>query len=224
MKTVDPETLRLLRGFTDEEWLTWFNALVVIATRECKKRYWRTGNDGHLPRGYSPETIAQEAIARLFDGRRHWNHLEYPGKSPIGILRATVESIVGDLVRSPEHKRHASLESLADGDDDGGSEDRVERLANRSQKNAYQLSSPSDRTAYLSGVLTRIGDRVKDRADLSSYLGCLLRELKRSEIADELNVPANRVDELRKQFLARTEDIYRELFGDQQRMQKEGGA
>ena len=119
MKTVDPETAKLLHGYTEDEWLTWYNALVVIAKRECKKRYWRTGNDGHLPEGHSPETIVQEAIARLFDGTRQWNHLEYPGNSPIGILRATVESLVGDLVRSEEHKRLAYLESASDEDDDG---------------------------------------------------------------------------------------------------------
>ena len=200
MKTLDPQTETLLRGYTEEEWLTWYNALVVIATRECKKRYWRTGKDGHLPEGYSPETIVQEAIARLFDGRRQWNHLEYPGNSPIGILRATVESIAGDLVRSQEHKRYAYLESAADDDDDDDSEGRAERLLHRSRKNAYQLSLPPDRTVYLSGVLSRIEARVEDRADLSSYLACLLRELKRSQIAEELKVSPDRVDELRKQF------------------------
>lgn len=224
MKTVDPETARLLRGYTEEEWLTWYNALVVIAERECRKRYWRTGKDGHLPEGYSPETVAQEAIARLFDGRRQWNHLEYPGESPIGILRATVESIVGDLVRSQEHKRYAYLESAADENDEGDSEGRADRLVHRSQNNAYQLSLPPDRTVYLSGVLSRIQERVRDRADLSSYLACLLREFKRSQIADELKVSPDRVDELRKQFLARTDDIYQELFGGKQRVQKKGGA
>ena len=224
MKTLDPETEKLLHGYTEEEWLTWYNALVVIATRECKKRYWRTGKDGHLPEGYSPETIVQEAIARLFDGRRQWNHLEYPGNSPIGILRATVESIAGDLVRSQEHKRYAYLESAADDDDDDDSEGRAERLLHQSRKNAYQLSLPPDRTVYLSGVLSRIEARVEDRADLSSYLACLRRELKRSQIAEELKVSPDRVDELRKQFLARTDDIYQELFGGKPQAQKKGGA
>lgn len=224
MKTVDPETEKLLRGYTEEEWLTWYSALVVITERECRKRYWRTGKDGHLPEGYSPETVAQEAIVRLFDGRRQWNHLEYPGNSPIGILRATVESIVGDLVRSQEHKRYAYLESAADVDDGGESEGRADRLVHRLQKNAYELSLPPDRTLYLRGILSRIQERVKDRADLSSYLTCLLQELKRSQIADELKVSPDRVDELRKQFLARTEDIYQELFGGKQRVQQKGGA
>jgi hypothetical protein len=229
MKKVDPETVKLLRGFTEEEWLTWYNALVVIAKRECKKRYWRTGKDEHLPKGYSPETVVQEAIARLFDGRRQWDHLEYPGNSRMGILRATVESIMGDLVRSQEHKRYAYLESAADDGDDGDSEGRADRLVHRSQENAYQLSLPPDRSVYLSGVVSRIQARVKDRPDLGSYLTCLDRGLKRGEIADEMKVSTDRVDELRKQFLARTEDIYQELFGQElfggkQQVQKKGGA
>jgi hypothetical protein len=77
---------------------------------------------------------------------------------------------------------------------------------------------------YLSGVLSRIEARVEDRADLSSYLACLLRELKRSQIAEELKVSPDRVDELRKQFLARTDDIYQELFGGKPQAQKKGGA
>jgi hypothetical protein len=39
-----------------------------------------------------------------------------------------------------------------------------------------------------------------------------------------MKVSPDRVDELRKQFLARTEDIYQELFGGKQQVQKKGGA
>jgi len=224
MKTVDPETARLLQGYTEDEWLTWYNALVVIAKRECKKRYWRTGNDGHLPEGHSPETIVQEAIARLFDGKRQWNHLEYPGNSPIGILRSTVESLVGDLVRSEEHKRLAYLESASDEYDDGDAEGRADRLVHRSSKNDYQLSPPPDEILYFRAAISRIREKIKDRPALLSYFDCLQRELKRSEIAADLEVSLDRVDELRKQFLARTEDIYSELFEKSNQPQRKGGA
>ena len=142
----------------------------------------------------------------------------------MGILRATVESIMGDLVRSQEHKRHAYLESAADDGDDDDSDGRADRLVHRSQKNAYQLSLPPDLSVYLNGVLSRIQARVMDRPELANYLTCLDRGLKRSEIADEMKVSPDRVDELRRQFLARTEDIYQELFGGKQQVQKEGGA
>jgi hypothetical protein len=57
-----------------------------------------------------------------------------------------------------------------------------------------------------------------------SYFDCLQRELKRSEIAADLEVSLDRVDELRKQFLARTEDIYSELFEKSNQPQQKGGA
>jgi len=215
MAQVDPGTAKLLRGFTDDEWLRFFNELVLFAWRECGGLYWRTGRTGHLPGGYAPETIAQEAITRLFRGDRAWNREAYPGPSPMGVLKSIVESIVGDLVRSPEHRRMQNL-VRATGDDreEPDSEDQTERLIDRARK-ADPLNVPDapDRTLYLRGVLARIRDRVSDRADLSRYFDCLTKNLGRKEIARELDVSTDRVDELRKQFRARTADIYEELFG-----------
>lgn len=213
MAKLDPETAELLRAFDDEEWLKFYNLLVLFARRACGKLSWKTGKKDHLPEGYSPETIAQEAITRLFDGRRGWNRDAYPGPSPMGVLIATVDSIVGDLVRSEEHKRMKCLTWQADGER-SESEDQTERLIRRAQK-ADPLNVPDapDRTLYLQNVLERIRARLSLRADLLNYFECLMKDLGRRDIARELKVSTDRVDELRKQFLARTEDIYHELFG-----------
>lgn len=215
MAKVDPEVARLLRAFNDDEWLKFYNALVIFTRRECGKLSWKTGKTGHLPKGYSPESIAQEAITRLFDGTRDWNREAYPGPSPLRILMATVESIVGDLVRSEEHRRMKHLTGMADSDNEASeSEDQTERLIRRARK-ADPLNVPDapDRTTYLRDVFERIRRRVSERADLLGYFECLMKDLGRSDIARELGVTTGRVDELRKQFLARTEDIYEELFG-----------
>ena len=215
MAKVDPETAELLRAFSDEEWLKFYNLLVLFTRRECGKRSWRTGKSGHLPDGHSPETIAQEAITRLFDGRRGWNREAYPGPSPMSVLIATADSIVGDLVRSPEHKRTMYLTGRASSDSEQNeSEDQTERLVRRARK-ADPLNVPDapDRTCYLRDVLARIQEGLSERADLLSYFECLMKDLGRREIARELRVSTDRVDELRKQFLARTLDIHVELFG-----------
>jgi hypothetical protein len=213
MDKVDPETLRLLHGYTDEEWLTYFNALVIISKRECKKRYWRTGRGGLLPQGHSPETIAKEAITRLFSGKRTWNQEEYPGPSPIGILRATVESIVGDLVRSEDHKRYAAL---AGHSDDGESSDATMDADKLVQKAiGKQLVQPAllqDHLYEIKDVIRRIRVTIDDRADLVAYFDLYMQDLKRSEIAQQLGVSLDRVDELRKQFIERALDVYREFF------------
>jgi hypothetical protein len=222
MRKPDPETLKLLRGYSEEEWLTYYNALVVIAKRECKSRYWKTGNAGHLPEGYSPETVVQEAVARLFDGRRTWNQEEYPGPSPMKILRATVQSIVGDLVRSEEHKHYAYLEPAND-EDEPDSDGHADRLVHQAtKKNAYNLPDNQDHTYALDNAIAHIRGNIRGRADIATYFELLLRGLKRVEISKEMKVSADRVDEIRKQFLARTVDIYRELFGDKQSPRDKG--
>ena len=213
MDKVDPETLRLLHGYTDEEWLTYFNSLVTIAKRECKKRYWRTGRGGLLPQGHSPETIAKEAITRLFSGKRTWNQEEYPGPSPIGILRATVESIVGDLVRSEDHKRYAALAGHSDDRESSDATKEADKLVQKAiGKHLVQPALLQDHLYEIKDVIRRIRVTIGDRADLVAYFDRYMQDLKRSEIAQRLGVSLDRVDELRKQFIERALDVYREFF------------
>jgi hypothetical protein len=213
MDKVDPETLRLLHGYTDEEWLTYFNALVIISKRECKKRYWRTGRCGLLPQGHSPETIAKEAITRLFSGKRTWNQEEYPGPSPIGILRATVESIVGDLVRSEDHKRYAALAGHSDDGESSDATKAADKLVQKAiGKHLVQPALLQDHLYEIKDVILRIRVTIGDRADLVAYFDLYMQDLKRSEIAQRLGVSLDRVDELRKQFIERALDVYRDFF------------
>jgi hypothetical protein len=223
MDKVDPETLLLLHGYTDDEWLTFFNALVIIAKKECKKRYWRTGQGGLLPQGHSPETIAKEAITRLFSGKRTWNQEDYPGPSPMGILRATVESIVGDLVRCEDHKRYAPLATGEDNGDSGDATQETDKLLQKAVgKQLVQPALLQDRLYEIQDVIGRIRDTIKDRADLVAYFDLYMQDLKRGEIAQRLGVKVDRVDELRKQFIERTLDVYREFFGGKQPANEKG--
>jgi hypothetical protein len=138
------------------------------------------------------------------------------------VLIATAESIVGDLVRSQEHRRMMCLTRASSDGDESDAEDQTERLIRRARK-ADPLNVPEapDRTAYLLDVFERIRERVSARPDLLRYFECLMKDLGRSDIARDLGVTTGRVDELRKQFLARTEDIYEELFGKKQEMVRE---
>ena len=83
-----PETLKILQKITLEQWSDYYNELVIYAEAKCKRWVWKTGNKENLPKGYSPESIAREAVARFYDGERVWNHEAYPGDNPVPFLKS----------------------------------------------------------------------------------------------------------------------------------------
>src|SRR5262245_20476228 len=110
MKEVAAETKSILASIGDAQWLAYYQELVIYAERKCRRLYWKTGGQDSLPGGNTPETLVREAIKRLFEGRRSWNHEKYPGENPVPFLKGLVDSLVSDLVRGQEHKRAAFLE------------------------------------------------------------------------------------------------------------------
>lgn len=110
MDEIDPLTQQILLGISEEQWLAYYNELVIYAEMRCRRWMWRTGSRENLPRGFSPDAIAREAVTRLYDGRRKWNHERYPGDSPVPFLKGVIDSIVSAIGRSSAHKTTASLE------------------------------------------------------------------------------------------------------------------
>src|SRR5271157_1927205 len=93
--------------------------------------------------------------------KRTWNQEEYPGPSPMGILRATVESIVGDLVRPHVANRTATI-----GHCKGPTQDLQLRRS---------YVSVSERVA-IAGVTGYIGGRLAPRLLEHGYaIRCLVR-------------------------------------------------
>jgi hypothetical protein len=95
-------------------------------------------------------------------------------------------------------------------------EEQIERLGHRARKaDPLHVPDAPDRSMYLEGAFERIHQALSDREDLLGYFGCLMKGLKRRDIASDLGVSVDRVDELRKQFSSRTGTIYKELFGEE---------
>lgn len=230
-KSPDPVTAEMLHRIGDDEWLVIFNALVIYACKRCswhrqKKLFWRTGmvrgtsgsrsvdEIANLPKGFSPEAIAQEAVARVFRGDRAWNHVEYPGDSPIELLKGIVDSIVGELLESQEHQRATYIEDEQTGRDTEGNGYKKEATKQREPTllDSAPVESPEQLT-YMADVLRRVRECLSGRPDLASYFELHFGGSKRAEIAKEMGLPPERVTELRKQFLERTADIYKELLG-----------
>ena len=107
---MDDKTKEILSKMTQDQWDDYHNELVIYAEAKCNRWTWKTGDKENLPKGYSPETIATEAIKRLFRGTRNWNHEIYPGDNPVRFLKSVARSIVSEIGDSKAHKTAASLE------------------------------------------------------------------------------------------------------------------
>ena len=215
MDEISPETRKILLSISDDEWRRHFRELVIYAYARCRRWLWRTGGKENLPEGYSPEAIAQEAIARLYDGTRAWNHDQHPGSDPVPFLKTVVDSLIWALLTGAEHRRAVPLEqghASGVGDQEHYSQDLE---AGAGLYNSPALSPETQ--VYLEEVERRIRTAIADRKDLLHLLEHLLQGLKPSEIAARMNMDVGRIYALRKTFDRRTVEIQRELFGMKRR-------
>jgi hypothetical protein len=215
MGTMKPETLLILKKITPEQWSDYYNELVIYAEAKCRRWTWETGNKENMPKGFSPESIAREAVERFYDGIRVWNHEVYPGDNPVPFLKSVVRSLVSDLGRSKEHKKTASLEDESIGTSaEGESFNKEVRASDRVQGfRSPPIDSPYKAT-YFKEVDERINAAIGDRKDLVELRGYLLEGKKPADIAAAMKRDVNDIYILIRLFRRRTEDISDELFGE----------
>jgi DNA-directed RNA polymerase specialized sigma24 family protein len=214
MDEIDPVTKQILLGIAEEQWLAYYDELVIYAEMRCRRWMWRTGNRENLPRGFSPDAVASEAITRLYDGRRKWNHDSYPGNNPVPFLKGVVDSIVSAIGRSSAHKLTASLEDekTATGAEGESYEREVEAADGMPGFSPLAVLSPEQR-AYFEEVDRRASEVIADRKDLVEYYRHACEGLSVPEIAAAMNIEVEAVRVLRRQFHRRTKQIQDELFG-----------
>ena len=227
MSAMKPETVRILQKITREQWVDYYNELVIFAEARCRRWRWETGNKDNLPKGFSPESIAREAVNRFYDGKRIWNHEVYPGENPVPFLKSVVRSIVSDLGRSKAHKTSASLEDESVGISAEG--EIFEKEVHASNSAPGFRSPPTDspyKAAYFKEVNERIDAAIADREDLVELRGYLREGKKPAEIAAKMEKNIEDVYVLIRLFRRRTEDISNELFGELALVERrpEGGA
>lgn len=212
MGGVNPETRRILLDISEEEWRDHYRELVLFAYARCRRWLWRSGDRENLPEGHSPDSIVREAVARLYDGTRIWNHEQYPEPSPVPFLKSVVDSLIWALLSSAEHSSVSPLEpgGLKPYDESHGYDfDRLEEGAGFGQS----VPLTPDEKIYFEEVEERIRSAIADRQDLVELFDLLLEGLKPAEIAKRFKSDVKRVYALRKTFDRRTADIQRELFG-----------
>ena len=224
---MDPETRRILRKITEEQWLTYYHELVLYAEARCRRWTWKPGNRENLPKGYSPESIAREAVRRLYDGDRVWNHHAYPGDNPVPFLKSVIRSLVSDLGRSKAHSTTASLEDVSTGASaDGETYQKEVQAADGARGFRTPPTNSPYKSTYFKEVNERLDAAVADREDLVALLGHLREGKKPAEIAVSMDKNIKDVYVLIRLFNRRTEDINNELFGELTLVERrpEGGA
>jgi hypothetical protein len=215
MSAMKPETVQILQKITQEQWVDYYNELVIYADAKCRRWRWETGNKENLPKGYEPESIAREAIARFYDGERVWNHEIYSGENPVPFLKSVVRSLVSDLGRSKAHKTTASLEDESVGTNRKG--ESYEKEVRASRRVPGFRSPPSEspyKAAYFKEVNERIDAAIADREDLIKLLSYLLEGKKPAEIATKMEKDVEDIYILIRLFRRRTEGISKELFDE----------
>ena len=213
MSEVSSETQRILVRITEDEWRGHYRELVIYAYARCKRWIWHTSDKQNLAGGYSPETITHEAVARLYDGTRIWNHEQYPGDSPIMFLKGVIDSLIWALLSGSDHQRSVPLET--DNAAGVGDQQIIQNVDSDAGLSHYPSLTPDERI-YLEDVERRIRIVIRDRSDLVELFEHLLDGLKPREISQRMNIEVKRVYALRKTFDRRTAEIQSELFGMKQ--------
>lgn len=209
---VDPGTRQVLSDITEDEWRGYYRELVLFAYARCRRWLWRTGDKENLPEGHSPDSVVREAVARLYDGSRVWNHEQYPGPSPVPFLKGVVDSLIWALLSGAEHARVSEIEHGGAGEEGEWAEQSFERLREGADIGGTAALAPDERI-YFEEVEAKVRSAISDREDLVEYFELLAEGLKPAEIAGRMGADVSRVYALRKTFDRRTADIQRELFG-----------
>lgn len=216
MEDVQPDTDQIIQNITEEQWLEYFHQLVLYAESCCSKWQWHTGRR-NLPNGYSPDAIAKEAICRLLDDKRKWNHDAYPGNSPIPFLKGVIDSIVYRLGHSSAHKTAASLEeeSIAVNSDGDSYTREIEAAQNAEGFRPPPTSSPEEKI-LAEQIRGLVKEAVKDSPDVVTVLEHLCNELGPAEIAKEMGITAKEVYVKIRFLHRRAEKIAPEILNRQQ--------
>lgn len=224
---MDSRTKEILSKISIKQWNNYYHELVLYAEAKCDRWTWKTGNKENLPNGYSPESIATEAVQRFFRGTRIWNHETYPDENPIPFLKSVVRSIVSEIGRGKAHKTTASLETetLQPADSD-----KREYETELPPKIISGFNPQREPTAYekifYEQTHRRIMSVIEDDEDLLEFHRLKCGGLKLPAIAREMNKTKEVVEALRVKFARRTKKIKEELFQELEQINRipEGGA
>jgi len=104
LKNVDSAVAERLLQIEDEEWRDIYLELLDFARTKARSLDFVKGG-GELPLGETPKDLVQEAIQRLFDGRRNWDPTQDPDLCDY--LKSVVSSLQSALLEAAGYQRNA---------------------------------------------------------------------------------------------------------------------
>ena len=224
---MDDKTREILSKISQERWNNYHHELVLYAQSKCSRWTWRTEDRENLPKGYSPESIATEAVRRFFRGTRNWNHEKYPGDNPVKFLKSVVRSIVSEIGSSKAHQTAASLESetIKSSGDGSDYETEVQPSEIISGFNPQREPTAYEKT-YFGQIHRRILFALQNDKDLLEFYRLKRDQLKIPAIRDKMGKTKDEIEALRKAFARRTKIIRQEFIQETEQINRipEGGA
>lgn len=183
---LDDISQELFDKLSSQNWEDILPKLTHYAAFLAKSLNWLRGS-ADLPKGLQPQDLVHEAITLVYTGKRHWDPDKVPDISVF--LKGVIRSLVSHLVQSPEHTRRQNLE-LEGGE--GEPTTQIE-IADAKNPDALELSIVRDVGEYL-------WNHAGDDEDMKLVLLCLDEEMKRGDIANQLDFPLKKVDNILKRI------------------------
>lgn len=184
---IDGVLLEELKG------LDWVNITRVLTAYSIVKT-----KNKNFSRDKEPKDFVQDAILRVFEGRRKWDKQHYP--DIIDFLKGVVDSLISNEINSSKNKNE---------------ENSVAAIVENSEKsfNSEIVSSPEEvlveeeeQEEYLeaqSQQYEEVMDAIKDDDDLLIYVEYLKKGYKPAEVSKKMGVEISEVYNLTKKLKRR---------------------
>lgn len=204
-----PEHVR--KRLDEADWKTIYLKLIAHAHSLARSLYWRSANKEDLAEGLGPEDLANEAIARVYEGRRNWD----PDKDPdlLKFLKGSVlSSMFNELAMSADNTQTERFPEVA------GEQGLVLEPINPAPpeaKHAYHLTrrnpNPEEllqaeeeaklRELQAKTILNGLLDATKDDPEVTAILECTMEGITAPRhIAERTKIPVEKVNNAQKRL------------------------
>jgi len=214
---VNSKAEEILRGMTDQEWERIILQLAKYATRKSRKYFYRTGQD-LLPNGDSVESLANQAILKLYSGERDWDPDKYPDL--LIHLQGIVKSLLSHLATSFDNLKLVAEPKEPKEEDSRGSAVRQDyemaSWQSTGSKTPFEILLDGERQVIGSRALEILLIECKDDGLLLGIIGLMQDGIKKpAALAQILGMQTKEVyvaiKRLERKFIVTTERVKEEL-------------